>query len=51
MGAYEGNFFEIFGSLKDIRQESKVKHKLVDILFLVVAAVICGCNELKEIYM
>jgi predicted transposase YbfD/YdcC len=51
MGAYEGDFFEIFGTLEDIRQEEKVKHKLVDILFLVVSAVICGCNEWKEIYM
>jgi predicted transposase YbfD/YdcC len=48
---YQGEFFEIFGSLEDIRQEAKVKHKLIDILFIVVSAVICGCNEWKEIYL
>jgi hypothetical protein len=35
----------------DIRQKEKVKHKLVDILFLVVSAVICGCNEWKETHL
>ena len=51
METYKGDFFEIFGTLEDIRQEEKVKHKLVDILFLVVSAVICGCNEWKEIHL
>ena len=48
---YEGKIFECFGCIEDKRQEAKVKHKLIDIIFLVIASVICGCNEWKEIYM
>jgi len=48
---YKGEFFECFGVLEDTRQENKVLHRLEDILFIVVAAVICGCNEWKEIYL
>lgn len=48
---YESSFFEVFGMIEDTRQEGKVLHKLADILFIVVAAVICGCNEWKEIYL
>jgi len=33
---YEGEFFDYFGELKDIRQEGKVYHRLTDILFIVV---------------
>jgi len=48
---YEGDFFDNFGILDDDRQESKVQHKLIDIIFIVVSAVISGCNEWKEIHM
>jgi len=48
---YDGYFFENFGILDDNRQESKVQHKLIDIVFIVVSAVISGCNEWKEIHM
>ena len=46
---YEGQFFESFSIIEDIREQGKVKHKLIDIIFIVVSAVICGCNEWKEI--
>lgn len=46
---YEGNFFESFSILEDTREQGKVKHKLIDIIFIVITAVICGCNEWKEI--
>ena len=46
---YEGCFFESFSILEDRREEGKVHHKLIDIIFIVVTAVICGCNEWKEI--
>ena len=42
-------FFESFSVLEDKREQGKVKHKLIDILFIVVSAVMCGCNEWKEI--
>ena len=48
---YEGDFFDNFGVLDDNRQEGKVRHKLIDIIFIVVSAVISGCNEWKEIHM
>jgi predicted transposase YbfD/YdcC len=46
---YEGHFFESFSILEDTREQGKVRHKLIDIIFIVVSAVICGCNEWKEI--
>ena len=46
---YEGEFFRSFSIIEDTREEGKVKHKLIDIIFIVVSAVICGCNEWKEI--
>ncbi len=46
---YKGQFFESFSVLEDTREQGKVRHKLIDIIFIVVSAVICGCNEWKEI--
>jgi predicted transposase YbfD/YdcC len=46
---YEGKFFESFVILEDKREQGKVKHKLIDIVFIVISAVICGCNEWKDI--
>lgn len=46
---YEGRFFESFSVIEDIREEGKVRHKLIDLIFIVVSSVICGCNEWKEI--
>lgn len=46
---YKGIFFENFSILEDTREQGKVRHKLIDIIFIVISAVICGCNEWKEI--
>jgi len=46
---YEGQFFESFSIIEDTREQGKVRHKLIDIMFIVVSAVISGCNEWKEV--
>ena len=46
---YEGQFFESFSIIEDTREQGKVRHKLIDIIFIVVSAIISGCNEWKEI--
>jgi len=43
--SYKGSFFKHFIIIYDPRQEGKVRHKLIDILFIAVAASICYCNE------
>ena len=48
---YDGQFFESFSILEDIREQGKVRHNLIDIIFVVVSAVICNCNEWKEIHL
>jgi predicted transposase YbfD/YdcC len=48
---YTGKLFDSFSYLQDNRQEGKVQHKLIDIIFIVISAVICGCNDWKEIHM
>src|SRR5665648_376910 len=47
---YKGAFFEHFAGLVDTRQEGKVLHKLTDILFIVIAGVICGFDEWDDIH-
>src|SRR5665648_1141225 len=47
---YKGAFFEHFEGLVDTRQEGKVLHKLTDILFIVIAGVICGFDEWDDIH-
>jgi len=46
---YEGNFFHYFITIYDPRQDEKVKHKLIDVLFIVVVATISNCSEWQEI--
>jgi len=46
---YRGSFFDYFMIIHDPRQENKVRHKLIDILFIAVAASICYCNEWRDI--
>jgi len=46
---YKGSFFDYFMVIYDSRQQGKVRHKLMDILFIVVAATLCNCNEWEEI--
>ena len=48
---YNGIFFDSFSIIEDRREEGKVRHKLIDIIFIVVSAVICGCNDWKEIQL
>lgn len=42
-------FTEHFGDIPDFRVERTKKHKLIDILFLTLSAVLCGCDEWEEI--
>ena len=42
-------FIEHFGDIPDPRVERTKKHKLIDILFLTLAAVLGGCDEWEEI--
>jgi predicted transposase YbfD/YdcC len=46
---YKGSFFEHFMIIYDPRQDGKVRHKLIDVLFIAVAASICYCNEWLDI--
>jgi predicted transposase YbfD/YdcC len=51
MGTNESKFAELFARIPDKRQEWKVKHKLVDIIFIAVVAVIANCNCWETIGM
>ncbi|MCK9218404.1 MAG: transposase family protein [Firmicutes bacterium] len=49
---YKGSFFDHFMIIYDSRQEGKVQHKLIDVLFIAVASSICYCNEwLDMVYL
>ena len=48
---YEGEFFDYFGELQDKRQQGKVFHSLVDILFIVFSGILCKCDEWEMIHM
>jgi hypothetical protein len=39
------SILEFAGSLPDYRQEVKVRHLATDIIFITVAAVICGAED------
>jgi predicted transposase YbfD/YdcC len=41
-------FVELFSNFPDERQEWKIKHKLVDILFIAVVCTIADCNDWEE---
>jgi predicted transposase YbfD/YdcC len=43
------NFIDHFSGIPDPRIERTKKHKLIDILFITMAAVLCGCDEWEEI--
>src|SRR5882672_1505008 len=43
------DIIEHFGSLPDPRIDRKKQHKLIDIIFITMAAVICGCDDWYEI--
>ena len=42
-------FIEQFGDIPDPRIDRTKKHKLIDILFITMAAILCGCDEWEEI--
>jgi predicted transposase YbfD/YdcC len=42
-------FIELFSAIPDERQEWKVKHKLVDIIFIAVVATLADCDDWEEI--
>lgn len=42
---YRGRFFNNFMIIFYPRQYGKVRHKLIDVLFISVAASLCGCND------
>ena len=48
---YKGGFFHYFGGLQDIRQQGKVYHQLIDILFIVVSGILCGHDDWENIYI
>lgn len=45
---YDGKFFDYFMVIYDPRQDEKVKHKLIDVLFIGVCASICRCDDWEE---
>lgn len=45
---YKGSFFEHFMTIYDPRQERKVRHKLLDVLFIAIAATISNCDEWED---
>ncbi len=47
---HNGNFFKVFGKVTDNRQEGRVRHQVVEVLFIVLVAIICGCNNVEEIH-
>lgn len=48
---YKGLFFDTFGMLYDKRQQGKVVHDLIDVLFIIVSAAFCKIDVVEEIYM
>ena len=38
-----------FNLVDDVRNQSYIKYKLSDILFLLVCGMVCGCSDLEEI--
>jgi hypothetical protein len=45
------SIIEHFGSLPDPRREHRKEHKLIDIIFITIAAVICGADDWYEIFI
>lgn len=45
---YKGSFFKHFMIIYDPREEGKVWHKLIDVLFIGITATLCGFNEWEE---
>lgn len=45
---YKGSFFKHFMIIFDPREDGKVWHKLIDVLFIGIAATLCGFNEWED---
>ena len=45
-----GNFTQYFGSITEPRQIAKIEHKLTEILFITIMAIISGCEDFQEIH-
>ena len=43
--SFNSSFISYFSMLKDLRQQGKILHRLVDILFIAVAAFIAGADD------
>lgn len=49
MSDIDSIFFNYFGIIKDTRQQTKVRHLLIDILFIAVAATIANAADWEEV--
>ncbi len=49
MSNKESLFFNYFKIIKDVRQQAKVCHLLIDILFIAVAATIANASGWEEV--
>jgi predicted transposase YbfD/YdcC len=49
--AFKKSLEESFGDLPDYRRQKSIKHRLLDILFITICAVISGANDLKAVAM
>lgn len=47
--AFKKSLEEHFGELEDYRREKSIAHRLIDILFITICAVISGANDLKAV--
>lgn len=47
--ALKGSLQEYFGDLEDYRRQGSISHRLIDILFITICAVISGANNLKSV--
>lgn len=45
---YKGSFFKHFMIIYDPREDGKVWHKLIDVLFIGIVATLCGFNEWED---
>lgn len=49
--AFKKSLEEHFGDVEDYRRQGSVRHRLIDILFITICAVISGANDLKAVAM
>jgi predicted transposase YbfD/YdcC len=49
--AFKKSLEEHFNSVEDYRRQGSIRHRLIDILFITICAVISGANDLKAVAM